>query len=541
MSNVEQLKAEGNALHAERRYAEACQKYSAAIAEKPDKATLAILYANRAASFLDAKKFLDALNDADEATKLDPTYAKAWSRVASAAFELGHLTKSKTAWTKGLACLQVPDAKLSPATRKTLKLQCEGGLAKVEAAQRTKPGIEEYMRPKLSRVADIPSVRAFRLLQQNKLKRSPVPSSGFVVYQASLVQLDVPIRSVFPTYYLQQHFENGLMCMQNYATRPQTGAVSHITDAILCDKRVFLASVDFFTKLESQMEYETRYFKAWGPVDTDRIKTEIVRRLDNSSWDVVYPALATSVGLWLIAAFLDNNMGKPLSAVENCKRAIDVLEWGAQHFKDARGDIFKPTFLRAVRRLYMPMAMWMYMKDGGWKSGYSLDDFTKMATDLKAETETSIPSPPDLKEVDPGSYAANHVYPIAEAYACFAWIHRQRAFAKKDKKEFSTAARFYMRAAEAYPEDEEERPFLLYSAAEMLWQSKSPLRLTLPVCRRIRDSMATADTIWGGTRGGAASNRAENCQKAIGFLLDCERKIAEGTLSLDDTKVPPFI
>lgn len=74
---AEQFKAEGNNFHKSGQYQAAYDKYSEAIKEDPKNA---ILWANRAVRAIAMKKYMDAISDAEKATKLDPKYAKAWGR-----------------------------------------------------------------------------------------------------------------------------------------------------------------------------------------------------------------------------------------------------------------------------------------------------------------------------------------------------------------------------------------------------------------------------------------------------------------------------
>ncbi|KAF8913198.1 hypothetical protein CPB84DRAFT_526695 [Gymnopilus junonius] len=81
--NAERLKPQGNEFHQKGQYKAAYRKYTEAIKEDPKNA---IYYANRAASSLIMKEFMDAAHDARKATEVVPTYAKAWGRLGTAEF-----------------------------------------------------------------------------------------------------------------------------------------------------------------------------------------------------------------------------------------------------------------------------------------------------------------------------------------------------------------------------------------------------------------------------------------------------------------------
>lgn len=74
-----QLKNEGNLLFGQQNYDAALQKYTEALVLDPNSA---VLFSNRAACNLNMGRYLDASGDANEATKLDPTFTKAWARMA---------------------------------------------------------------------------------------------------------------------------------------------------------------------------------------------------------------------------------------------------------------------------------------------------------------------------------------------------------------------------------------------------------------------------------------------------------------------------
>jgi serine/threonine-protein phosphatase 5 len=82
-----QLKDEGNAFLANHRYAQAAEKYTQAIAIHPS----AIYYSNRAQALIKLESYGQAIEDANEALKLDPKYVKAYYRRGSANYALGRL------------------------------------------------------------------------------------------------------------------------------------------------------------------------------------------------------------------------------------------------------------------------------------------------------------------------------------------------------------------------------------------------------------------------------------------------------------------
>lgn len=116
---VESFKEEANARFTSGHYAEAHKLYGKAIsilereraAERLDhdaKRLLAILYANRAASFSALGQYSEAVREATQAIELDPLYVKAYVRKAKALVLGGDFEQAFVVTSKGLE--QVPDA-----------------------------------------------------------------------------------------------------------------------------------------------------------------------------------------------------------------------------------------------------------------------------------------------------------------------------------------------------------------------------------------------------------------------------------------------
>jgi tetratricopeptide (TPR) repeat protein len=79
-----ELKDEGNAHFAAKRYQKAVESYTKGLDLAEDSELRAILYSNRSAAHLDLRNFKDAVHDATEAVKANPTWPKGHSRLAAA-------------------------------------------------------------------------------------------------------------------------------------------------------------------------------------------------------------------------------------------------------------------------------------------------------------------------------------------------------------------------------------------------------------------------------------------------------------------------
>ncbi|EEB87617.1 hypothetical protein MPER_14979 [Moniliophthora perniciosa FA553] len=107
MQLAERLKEEGNALFSKQKFGPASKKYTEAIAIDNSNPILKSLPSNSPAttSRNTFSRYLDAVADATRAVELNPTYAKAYARAATARDALGQPSLSKVAWQKALDAL----------------------------------------------------------------------------------------------------------------------------------------------------------------------------------------------------------------------------------------------------------------------------------------------------------------------------------------------------------------------------------------------------------------------------------------------------
>jgi len=91
LEHAEKLKEEGNQYLAQHKYGLAAEKYTAAIELN---GTSAIYYSNRAQALIKLESYGLAIQDANEAIKIDPKYIKALYRRASANYALGKLKEA---------------------------------------------------------------------------------------------------------------------------------------------------------------------------------------------------------------------------------------------------------------------------------------------------------------------------------------------------------------------------------------------------------------------------------------------------------------
>ncbi|SCW01250.1 LAFE_0D08438g1_1 [Lachancea fermentati] len=98
--SAEEFKKEGNAAFVAKDFQKAIELFTKAIevSEQPNH----VLYSNRSACYTSLKKFDEALNDAQECVKINPTWSKGYNRVGAAEFGLGNLDDAEKQYKKAL-------------------------------------------------------------------------------------------------------------------------------------------------------------------------------------------------------------------------------------------------------------------------------------------------------------------------------------------------------------------------------------------------------------------------------------------------------
>ncbi|KAJ7109813.1 hypothetical protein C8R44DRAFT_263390 [Mycena epipterygia] len=520
---AQRLKLQGNELHEKGEHQAAYEKYSEAIEEDPNNA---ILYANRSASSLSMKEYLDAAHDAEKATKLDPKYAKAWARLANAAQGLGVWDKCFAAWDAALACIPSQDL---TSGQKALQTQFREGIKASKAAKANPPPPSRLVAVPVGRnsnnIRNMPWVRAAALEKKHLV--APELSSAIVLLYAS------------------RTFEHGVKSMKSTVKRYVEGklevegtpnAIRAMTDGILIDRRCFYMEKNWFKLYIEQVKFEGEYYQAWGKGGSKIVCEQAPGRLQREGWSSVGPALCMTVRLWIMQGFLSGSSGSHGVATDNFRSALNVIEWGRETWKDVpraeRGDIFDITFMRSVNRLFIAAVMdWLGTNDP--ECPYTLQDLAKFAHNIIDELETNTPEKVNEAQYHPnhpGCYeAAYWIYPLADALGVLGWFHLQLSkTARTDEDEkihLAAAAQNYMRAAGTYCKDDEFAPFFLSIALDAFLRHGMALRDALPICKRIRLSIRDVMKIW---EFSAMSKRRD---VALQEVLDWERESHKGLLS----------
>ncbi|KAJ6610705.1 hypothetical protein B0H10DRAFT_1811169 [Mycena sp. CBHHK59/15] len=487
-----ELKAQGNALFGAKNFAEAGKKYSKAIEasdEASDAKGLAVLYANRAACRLSLKRYMDAQSDAKKATELDPKYSKAFARLATAQDAMAQYWLSEHAWKSALDAL--PAAGLS-AAEQAQKAQYEAAWQAARAAverQKNTPMMGkdaiiitgEGRMPWDLAAAMLPSFRA----QKN------MRSSAWVIHHA------------------YEDFMQGVRSINKLTVvDPTTGATTGLlglTNGIMRDSRVVhFTDQDFLKKYNKQIIFEATARRAWMEGGPEVIIKSALERQRTEGWNATRPALSLTIRGWLMRGVIDAGARQKHDvAVEIFKRSLDVLRSLRESWilvpREDRGIIFEDSFLFGIQNMYLE-ALMQSMASNRNINAVGLEELYQESDRLIREVDDVLRTPRG-DPVDPGFLGSFYLYPRGRGYAWvfFRFYYNQMSRLNPDQKhEFCRkAAQAYSKAADSYPEDDEQHPWFLNCAVgNMLTANSFPLRETLDVMKRIRLSAPKAKQIW---------------------------------------------
>ncbi|OCH88774.1 TPR-like protein [Obba rivulosa] len=553
-SLVEALKLEGNSLYTKGKHAAAYAKYTEAINLDEQNA---VLYANRAATLLAQKEYVPrsgakcrtdkdiqsyrrALQDAEQAVKLDPKYSKAWARVATARKELEMYKESIQAYEEALSCL--PTSDLTPAETR-LKTDYTEGVrsighillqkatwereAPTRAGKRSKA--KTYKGPtKVAISEEQPYLRALNI--QNKLiKEDRGLSSAWLIISAFF------------------EFHKGMAEVRDLKREGDRiigtpGALAWMTNGILRDARAFyLELADGLSKIQMQIEFECQNVREktgdrWtGPkAGAATLRKEIIGLVKNDGWTVAREALSTTVRTWIMNGFLavqgNEEHGVALRRFDN---AISVLEWGAAKWKDVssedRGEIFERTFIRTVKVLRM-RAYLKAWRDKHEEGGYSHERITLMAQeildDIEAHPNTETITPPQVL----GLIHAFWVYPKAAAYTTLGTVNMELALQQRLIRPepasyqvyHNKAMTYFANALSTYPPDDELFLYTLTVITEGSWRCGENIAFILQQINVMHEIIPPCYEIW------EFSGASKSIRRLYEDIFRLEKTIHEG-------------
>ncbi|KAJ7270795.1 hypothetical protein C8J57DRAFT_292412 [Mycena rebaudengoi] len=503
MSTMAELKTQGNALFIAKDFKQAAQKYTEAIAagdEAADPKGMAVLYANRAACRTSLKRYMDAHSDAKTATRLDPTYAKGFARLATAEDAMGEYPESQISWQKALDAL--PKSDLKPAEL-VQKEQYQAALKLADAGvEKLKNTYTVGERPVIVRGdGRLPWELASAIvadLQQQLERRPPsteeVTSSAWVIHGA------------------HGEFMDGIKSMNSLVPHAAAsgayfgmlGGLAELTNGIMRDERILhFTDNDFISKYNKQVAFEAAATRAWVEGGPEVVIKEALVRQRKEGWNSVRPAISVTVRAWMMRAVMESGMRQKHDvAVELFKRSLEVLRSLRESWllvsKDNRGAVFEKTFIFGVQRLYIEAIMQSFALNPDisvLKELYEESDL------LIREVDEALRQPRGKEPVDPGFVSSFYVYPRAKAYAMKGFYYNRMPEKNPDQSQrkelYRQAGLAYIKAAECFPQDDEQHPWFLNCALGNMFASGSfPLRESLDVMKRIRISAPKAKQIW---------------------------------------------
>ncbi|KAK0480202.1 hypothetical protein IW261DRAFT_1476695 [Armillaria novae-zelandiae] len=525
-----ELKDEGNRQFSQKNFSGAILKYTAAIAADENNA---VLYANRAACYLNTKEYLNAASDARQAITIDPKYAKAYARLATAHDMLTEYWQSVKDWQSALGAL--PTENPSEAEKKQRE-QYQAGLNTSQAA--------------LQKLLAQPN-RAFALPAREASRFPWVAATALLPQLASAGNYD---SSAWVISTAAKMFIDGVSKMKN-TTKVGAALIGHvdvitdITNAVLADNRAFHISDPQFVSiynLQVQHEVISNGAEAWTDAGPAQVKKEVQARLQTSGWSKVRPAISITVRCLIMRAFMEGGIrGLHSLELEFLNTVLDILEWGRKLFRDVpreeRGAVFDLTFVRGVRNMHLHALMETYAKNPTGNEHY-LEELLKRSNDLIREVDEN-PPPDSLRTIDPGFKLAYYDYCKGHALAMNGFYYNKMGNSQASKnmgaaiKSYSAAGHAYLAAAECFPPDDECYSWFIHCAIQAMWGCGTPVQIQLEAMEKLRKSLPEMKKIWSCSqmsKGGAI----ELCERMTKTETNLRDMVAKGKVSLDDCVSP---
>ncbi|TFK26775.1 hypothetical protein FA15DRAFT_636875 [Coprinopsis marcescibilis] len=479
------LKEEGNDLYYRSRYNEARQKFTEAITSDP---TNPILYANRAAVHVAQNRYLDAAWDCQKAIDLDPKYSKAWGRLGVAAQGLRDWEFCINSFQEALKYLPVNEARLTLLERKLKDRYIEGiASAQVAQSQRENPAVAmPWDRAK--------AVECEKMAQENE-------SSAFVILEAySEFRTGVDILNALRV---------KVSPLVGAEWGGKLGGIEALCNAIIADERVFhideMRWIDMFT---NQCAFEEEVLGGWSEKgDPEFAKQKSMARLRNMGWSDTRPAIAVTVRIWVVKAFIKSHFEGHRDVAHGLyTAAIEVLEWGCRQWsqvnRNERGAVFEKSYIRGIKRLKMVNMQKALIEKRTSQLPFTLNDISQLARYIIADVDLNPASAELTGDKFRGIRSAFWTYPKASALSILGWCHAcdaMRAEKECPAQSLATyrrAAEFYEKAGSLYPSDDENHAHFLRMALDCLCNANATLGDILPMCKRIRLAIPQALDLW---------------------------------------------
>ncbi|VDB94316.1 unnamed protein product [Peniophora sp. CBMAI 1063] len=486
-----ELKSKGNAYFVEKNYNEAVKAYSDALALDDSNA---VLFCNRAASYLGLEQFGRAAQDATRATELDPKYTKAWSRLASAYHGIQEYGRSASAWKQAIASIPSPGTAANDKMRRdyTNNLKAEERLSRTHE----RGDIASTMQPIEIRYVGklLPWQRARAMLPWLK-EQNIEDSSAYVIAGAA--------EDLSDGHELLSKQKTGGILITGIR-----GVLECITNAVIMDQRCFaIRDPQFLQSIDKQILLERNETHVPESLLSEPSTfTNDIRDLHaKGGHDVSRLAITTGVRILIIRGFLTAGLTGDYSAgVDMYQKALDILEWGRQEWadvpKEERGVIFEDTFIRGVRSLHLDAYMKAWNPDQP-SPKITLEGVLELSTAQIEETRAH----PVAEGATPGFRLAfgDYIEGNALSAQAFYWTKVVTENKPKTSEERAKAhanlikaSKLYSQAADKYPKDDEDHCIHKKYALDRLFLAGAPLSITMPLLKSILRDLPLCQAIW---------------------------------------------
>ncbi|KAJ7649926.1 hypothetical protein FB45DRAFT_5817 [Roridomyces roridus] len=523
MTTTTELKTAGNALFSAKQFVAAARKYSEAIRSADESSSifgsrreLAVLYANRSACWLGIWRFIEACDDASKAAELDPTYAKAWARLATAKDALGSHSESLPAWKHALDLLPPDSDSNSEAEEsQTQQQQRAQYQAHYDAAAASVARLK-----KLHVVSGEQTMMMMEFMGQAGEGRMPWDLAARMLPALRVQRPMNRTSSAWVIHYAYEDFMTGIRKMRLLYDDPATNmrgvpqSFVDISNGLLRDTRTMhLLNDEFMKQYDGQLRLEmwsTRPWTPWPDADSEVVIQEALERQRSSGWDSVRGSLSLTIRVWIIQAFTEGTLRSQWDiSLGYLQRAIKTLRGLQEHWAQAdrvdRGVIFEPSFIFGVQKIYLEAMMQACERQS---EPFAEEQMLQEADVLISRVDRALRDDPPSDGLDPGFQSSFFAYPRATTFASRGLYYTRKAqreaattcdgaYGSKSWPLLRWAASEYMQAAGCLPPDEERYCVYLKLAIDnMLSSHLVPLRETLDTMERLRVAIPQAKAIW---------------------------------------------
>ncbi|BGP53473.1 hypothetical protein JCM8202_001117 [Rhodotorula sphaerocarpa] len=379
MTDAAALKAAANALFGKKKYPQAIEKYTQALAAPSltdDEA--AVILSNRSAAYTLLSKFDLAVADARHAAERRPNWAKAQVRLAEALSRKHAFQPAQVAWK-----LAIDYSENDEDRQRYEKFRDQAKVAGEAAAAKNKPRFDGWRT-----VDSVENAWYNKLDRAAREGRASMPGLGLQIAVHAWQECENSWRAIDQAVAMQA---NGETQMQLFSPTTLAG----LTEAILTFQSGFHVSwtpqdgKPLLTKLSNLMQYEAEQgdFKKFldGSWSAERAINDLDSRIPRLGRERVRRIAASVIYSRIIGSFLAMSAHQWGQAIETSKFALELLEAGnakwAHESLDVRGRIFSPTIVRNVKMEIMRNVVHGHQngRTQSAKEAFSLEEMEKWA------------------------------------------------------------------------------------------------------------------------------------------------------------------